>query len=213
MISQKELDQLHESVPPDYYVAGVRKNVLQRVWHGRRKAVLKKVLTERGGRILDLGCHGGYISQYIHDITGSEVWGIDISRQAIQYGRKNFPQLHLRVGDIQKKTQFASKQFEVITAFDVLEHVPKINNVIQEVRRLLKPEGYFVIGIPLEKKLLFRVAWNLWKKSRGQVWNDVHVHKFTIGGFKKIMNKNKFKEVKIWYSHARTYVILKYQKQ
>jgi 2-polyprenyl-3-methyl-5-hydroxy-6-metoxy-1,4-benzoquinol methylase len=213
MISQQDLDHKHSEVPPEYYAEGVKKNLFQKIWHGKRRVVIKKAINKRGGRLLDLGCHGGYMTNYLYHLTGGEVWGIDISVPAIDYARKKYPNLHFRVGDIQERTAFADDQFDWVTSFDVLEHVPNTGSAIKEARRVLKPGGFLVVGIPLENKLLFRIAWNLWKKYRGKVWEDVHIHIFSEKNFIKQVKKHKFDVIEAWKSHGRTYLMMKFQKR
>lgn len=183
------------------------------MWHGRRQAVMRKIFTKRGGRLLDLGCHGGYMTNYMHELIGGEVWGVDVSRPAIAYARKQYPQLHFRLGDIQQRTPFVTNYFDYVTMFDVLEHLPDAGAAISEAHRLLKPGGQFIIGIPLEKKFLFKLMWEPWKRVRGKVWNHVHVHQFSHKSFRTFMSRRKFREVKLWRSHGGTYLVAQYEKR
>lgn len=213
MTNQPQLDHIHEEVPPDYYAKGVERNFLQWLWHSRRKAVLRKVFDRRGGRLLDLGCHGGYMTNYLQQLIGGEVWGIDVSRPAIRYAREHYSHLHFRHGDVQQRLPFTADQFDWVTMFDVLEHLPRAGAAVREAHRVLKPGGHLVIAIPLEKKLLFKLMWESWKRTKGKVWKHVHVHQFSLADFRKFMERRRFKEVKIWRSHGGTYIVAKYEKQ
>ena len=98
-------------------------------------------------RVLDLGCGLGYGSRYL--CRGVSYLGIDISEDAISYCRQ--------VSDVKNVTfeQFNAtsiplpdSSFDVITAFEMLEHVPDPSTVVKEARRLLKPDGLFLSSTP-----------------------------------------------------------------
>jgi SAM-dependent methyltransferase len=175
VISDEELRERHQDVPPDYYDRGVRISRLQRLWHNRRRPVVERLLTGRGGQLLDLGCHGGYLTNVIAQASGAAVTGIDISPEAVAYARTHVPAAQFVVGDIQNGLPFRDGSFSMVTAFDVLEHVPHLDRLLREVGRVLVPGGLFVVGVPRET-LLWRLVWALWTRRRGAVWHDVHVH-------------------------------------
>nr|WP_241266709.1 class I SAM-dependent methyltransferase [Streptomyces scabichelini] len=52
-----------------------------------------------GGRIADVGCGPGQITQYLHQL-GLDVFGIDLSPGMIEQARANFPELDLEVGSM-----------------------------------------------------------------------------------------------------------------
>lgn len=214
MHSQQELDRLHEAVPPDHYRRGVRTNIFQWLWHTQRKHMARRIFAGlHGRRLLDLGCHGGYFTEYLARITGAEAWGVDISAPAIAYAEAQYPHMHFSQGDIQQRLPFPDAYFDFITNFDVLEHVPEPEKVIREAYRLLAPGGSFVVGIALEKKWLFRLMWKVWKWSRGKVWNHVHVHQFSLASFRAIMQASAFQEEAVLHSHLGTYITVRYTKK
>jgi len=45
-------------------------------------------------------------------------------------------------------SEFANKQFDIITLWHVLEHVSDLDAQIKELKRLLKPKGYLIIAVP-----------------------------------------------------------------
>lgn len=214
MHTQEELDRLHEAVPPDHYARGVQRNVFQWFWHTRRKAMARRIFRGlRGTRLLDLGCHGGYLTAFLARITNAETIGVDISAPAIFYATAHYPQIRFFQGDIQKPLPFSDASFDFITIFDVLEHVPDPRAVLREAYRLLAPNGSFIVGIALEQKPLFQLMWTVWRWSRGRVWNHVHVHKFSLRSFHGMMQDTGFHEEQLLSSHFRTYITVRFTKK
>lgn len=211
MISDDQLRARHQAVPPDYYDRGVRINAWQRVWHERRRPIVERLLIGRGGRLLDVGCHGGYLTRIIAQASRAAVTGIDISPPAVAYARAYVPAAQFVVGDIQDGLPFPDGNFETVTAFDVLEHVPRLESVLREVHRVLAPGGLFVIGVPRETRL-WRLVWTLWVKSRGAVWHDVHVHKFTPERLSEVITAQGFGERQRVVSHWGMYSVLTFER-
>ena len=182
-ISKAELDRIHKLVPADYYSNGIERNFLQRYWHRRRFSLITQEFKrlQLTGNILDIGCHGGDLTNVMSQTTSCKLYGIDISPAAIAFAQKRFAHINFSVSDFPSVHAFESGFFSAVTAFDVVEHLPDTAAVLSEVKRLLAPKGYFIIAVPNENPL-FRIVWWLWTKSRGQVWDGVHVHNFNREG-------------------------------
>ena len=71
-------------------------------------------------RILEIGCGIGTV---VHELSkkGHEVIGIDISSEAIEYGRKKYGDIHLEV-QAAETLPYKDKSFEVVLSFDLFEH-------------------------------------------------------------------------------------------
>ena len=74
---------------------------------------------------------------------GYGVTGVDFSEYACAYAKENFG-LDVRCGKLEDM-HLKEKQFDVITMWDVLEHVPDPNGILSEVRRLLKDDGIIFV--------------------------------------------------------------------
>jgi 2-polyprenyl-3-methyl-5-hydroxy-6-metoxy-1,4-benzoquinol methylase len=120
----------------------------------------RKVLPVEGkGRLLDFGCGGGSYLARMHR-QGWQVTGLDISPEAVRRVRE---ELHLPalVGSF-PCWELASGSFDVITMWQVLEHVHDPLEVLREAYRLLTPGGKLVISVPNIDSLPFRLFGSYW---------------------------------------------------
>lgn len=108
---------------------------------------LKQLCPKSSMRLLDVGCGVGY---YLKDAIdeGFDAYGIDISEYAIN---NPLPEVvgKTRLGGI-TDIPFGPDQFDVITAFDVIEHIhPRdTEKALIELYRVLKPDGILILTTP-----------------------------------------------------------------
>jgi len=172
----KTLLQLHEGVSPDHYDLAIKKNVFQKFWHWRRFNELSKITTPVNGKIVDIGCHSGLLTQKIVNWTGADkIYGLDISPKAIEKAKKRIKNGYFVVGDAQK-LPFKNNFFEAAFCIEMIEHVDFPQKVLAQIYRVVKKNGYAVILIPTDN-LLFKVIWFIWN-LRYPVWKHVHVQSF-----------------------------------
>ena len=104
--------------------------------------------------VLDIGSSTGIIANYLSKYFG-KVIGIDIDAPAIKYARDNFikENLAFEMGD-SMTLDFPQNMFDVVICAHVYEHVPDANRLIQEIHRVLRPDGvcYFAAGNRLNIK-------------------------------------------------------------
>ena len=99
----------------------VKRHVLD-VLRWASKAMNEDLLVGEGRRALDVGCAYGYTSRVLADL-GYETFGVDIST----YGTKQAKTLsgsQFLVCDAQTNMPFKAETFDLVTCFDVLEHLP-----------------------------------------------------------------------------------------
>ena len=103
-------------------------------------------------KILEAGCGLGRWMIHLDDL-GYSMSGIDISVQAIEKLKNIRPNLNLTLGDI-SSMPFEDGQFDAVLSVGVIEHDPEgPEKMLQEMNRVLRPDGVMIIIVPIENVL------------------------------------------------------------
>jgi len=153
--------------------------------------------------VLDLGCGGGNIVGYLNKhFPKWQVYGVDPSKRALSLAKKKYPQVKFSKSSAQR-LKFPDKKFDVVLALDVIEHVENYPKMISEAKRVMKQDGLFFVGLPLEKQfptiyaLLYKLGWD--KKKRQSVG---HINVFDSRGFISVFKKGGLTLQKmVWGGH------------
>lgn len=133
----------------------------------------------RKKRILDAGCGSGYGSAELARVA-ERVVGIDVSGEAISYAAANYRHPNLRyLRSSCAALPFPDRSFDLVIAFEVIEHVPDWQTLIEEARRVLAPGGQFIVSTPNA---------DYYAESRRQSGpNPWHVHEFEFQEFRQAL--------------------------
>jgi ubiquinone/menaquinone biosynthesis C-methylase UbiE len=101
-----------------------------------------------GRRVLDTGCGTGYGAAELAQ-SAAEVVGLDVAPEAIEYARANYPLPGLSfVLSSCTDVPFAQNSFELVVAFEVIEHLPDFRAFLNECGRVITPHGLFIVSSP-----------------------------------------------------------------
>jgi SAM-dependent methyltransferase len=107
-----------------------------------------------GRKILDIGCSIGMFLKVARD-RGWETTGLELNQRAYEYA-KNTLGLDVRK-QLLHEAGFAPESFNVVTLWEVLEHVPNPRDLIAQTHEILKPDGALALIVPNRNCLSARI--------------------------------------------------------
>ena len=192
-LSKRKLEVIWRQVPPDYYEKGKKRNLFQKVWHGRKWKILDRLLTGNPKTILDVGCASGHITGLIKKkFPNSNVTGTDVSKIFIDFAKIIYPNIKFYHYDAHN-LGFKDKSFNLIICTEVLEHVVNPKKVLEEIRRCLKDDGDLIVEMD-SGSIPFSIVWYLWKRfGPGKVWRSAHLTHFNSDKLEKLILDSGFR--------------------
>ncbi|AMS27892.1 hypothetical protein AEM51_13575 [Bacteroidetes bacterium UKL13-3] len=140
------------------------------------------------GKLMDLGCGLGYFLNGVVKDKTFDALGVDVSTEAIDYVKQKFG--YAVLGE-DKLDTIEEHSFDVITQWHVLEHVHLLNERMQQLKRMLKPNGTLFIAVPNSN------SWDA--KHYREFWDgyDVprHLYHFNQKSFGLLMQKHGFEVI------------------
>lgn len=120
-----------------------------------------RVCEERWSSIADIGCGTGYGTQLLSEM--GQVVGLDVSENAIGYAKATYSSGEYILGDA-SAAPFKDASFDAVTAFEVIEHLPEPEKLLEECHRILKRGGTLFLSSPnpahignILRKVLLRI--------------------------------------------------------
>jgi len=178
-----------------------------RRWDRRRgvdrrcRAVIARA-TVHTGRVLDVGCATGVFLDGMRR-WGWQAYGVEPNPVASAYARER---LGLDVVTAELEVAgLADEYYDVVTFWDVLEHVPDPRRTLAEARRVLRPGGLLVLSLPsigsIEARL-FGCYWAGWDQPR-------HLALFPSSVLVRLLNETGFirPEITAFTGHHGTLVL------
>lgn len=100
------------------------------------------------GRLLDVGFGQGEFLNAARNLN-LDLWGIDIAERNIEMAKRNYNLQNIYAESLE---DFANKEsiekFDILTAFELLEHLPDPASFLDLAKKTLKSQGYLVISTP-----------------------------------------------------------------
>jgi len=98
---------------------------------------------KHSGKLLDIGCATG-LFMLRAEAVGFDVYGVDVSEYAVSIARQRFGTRVIKSSV--EKANYPKEYFDVVTMFDVIEHLKDPRIVLKKVRTLMKDNGILVIN-------------------------------------------------------------------
>ncbi|NNK59723.1 MAG: class I SAM-dependent methyltransferase [Flavobacteriaceae bacterium] len=163
---QPSLDTLPSYYKSDDYIShtDASRNLFEKAYHVIRQVALKRKLklintfSEDSKTLLDIGCGTG---DFLQAALKNEwrVTGIEPNEKARKIANEK---TNHQVFEVEHLNTLEAHSFDVITLWHVLEHLPKLQEHIELLKRLLKPNGRLIIAVPNYKSFDARYYKSFW---------------------------------------------------
>jgi ubiquinone/menaquinone biosynthesis C-methylase UbiE/transcription elongation factor Elf1 len=155
----------------------------------RKKRLIKSICPD-GKSLLDFGCGTGeFLAVMKNDGWNSK--GIEPGVTAREFAKNSHL---LDVIEPQEMHKIASNFFDIITLWHVLEHVHKLNESVEELKRILKDNGKLVVAVPnnnASEQLIYKQFWAAYDVPR-------HLYHFNVESIAQFFIKHKMTIVKTY---------------
>jgi SAM-dependent methyltransferase len=198
---------------PVYYESGhyishsaTRRGIVSKLYLLARSFTVKKkfrfvskLAPVTKGRILDIGCGTGELLATFKK-NGWESTGIEPNEIARREATKNYG---LSVFEPSRLKILPSGHYSVISLWHVMEHIDNLADTMNEIRRLLDPEGIIIVAVPNSNALDARIYGNYWA-----AW-DVprHLYHFTRQSMDRLFSEYGFQLLNVYPMKLDAYYV------
>ena len=140
-----------------------------------------------GTNMLDIGCAQGFFL-FSASKAGYTTKGVEVSQDAAEYAKREFG-LSVEAKPFEE-VAFSDAHFDVVTLWQVLEHVPHPLMTLKEVRRILRPGGLVVASTPdiggIPAKILGKKWWDI---------KRLHINQFATSTLANVLRNAGFRNI------------------
>lgn len=188
-LSKANRTDIHSS---ESYYQRYRDGIASSCGHGYMQArkVGKLNSLSVGARLLDVGCGTGEFLRAAIE-AGWEGMGIDVSEAASEFARSNYG-IEVITGDL-REIGLPPSSFDVVTLWEVLEHMSSPTRCLAEINRILVADGVLAISVPNAESFQARMQreeFVQWKPS-------YHIYHFSPETLRKLLEKTGFQVIQI----------------
>lgn len=159
----------------------------------------------KGDMVLDLGSGNGQNAIKAARLAKAVV-GLEKDEDLIEMARRiakssKIKNTAFKKGDLEKKLDIKNGTFDKVIFLDVLEHLYKRDQALDEIHRVMKPRGLLIVGVPNKD-----TSWKKLQRSYGvcSFSDPDHKIEFSQSSIKNLLKKHKFKIVNFDYDSYDT---------
>lgn len=158
---------------------------IRRCLNGRRPLHVEPIRS-----VLDIGCASGALLQELPEIPFRA--GIDIAEEQVLRVRQKGLEAH--VCNLEhERLPYDDESFEMVLAFDVVEHVFNTDHILNEINRVLKPGGVFIGSVPnIYQPMSLWMMLMDYTPMYAARYRGLHVRDFTIRLFRQALRAHGF---------------------
>ena len=163
--------------------------------HNSRLSLIEDLYPEKGN-LLDIGCGAGFFLNSAKE-RGWNCYGMEILPEYVKYAQENFALENIHQESIDESLNFEANTFDVITLWDLIEHLRNPLESLKKIHEVMKPGGLLVMWTPnVKNAILLREKWTGYKILQ-------HFYFFSGESLTHLLEKAGFKIVSLKTNKAR----------
>ena len=165
-------------------------------------AFARRFLEGRSGRLLDVGCGLGYFVRHAAAVPGWQAYGREISQQAVGFAQTQLGLSTVSCGRVED-TAYEPYSFDIITLWDVIEHIPDPHPLLGSVHGLLRPGGLLFMHTPnvriqLPKARLKKLLKGM-RPGVHYLEPKDHMNIYSASALSRVLERSGFRDIR--YTH------------
>ena len=177
-------------------------------WNMRRLSIFNQGVKIASGsrklnRILDIGSGEGFFLNLCL-ANGWEVFGVEVNSELVKFTEEMFG-IKVFDGPLED-ARFPENHFDVVTFWNVLEHLSAPDTALRETYRILRPGGCILVRFPnatfhVNCRRLFVNAYKFWKGIKRFHYSVIHSYSFNLSTISKYLRNAgfRFSELQNWH--------------
>ncbi len=142
-------------------------------------------------KVLDVGCAAGFFLRVMKE-QGHQVRGVELSPEIAQLAIEQLGERNMHVGQMadlpEDKPGFEPQSFDIVTLWDVVEHVPDPQDLLRRLHRMLKPSGVLVIETQNVDSRLAGLLGRRWQHYK----HEEHLYHFNPQTMRRLLDQAGF---------------------
>ena len=170
----------------------------------RRMKFVDRFIPERA-RVLDVGCAAGYFLRVMRD-RGHDAYGIEVSEAIASEAVERVGEGRIHVGTLgsvpEARQGFAHESFDLVTLWDVLEHIPDPQSLLRQARSMLKPDGCLIVetqNVDSRFATMLGPRWHHYKHQE-------HIYHFNPATARRLLEQSGFAIAELTSAFGGKYV-------
>ncbi|MBK8977836.1 MAG: class I SAM-dependent methyltransferase [Planctomycetes bacterium] len=172
----------------------------------RRTRLVRRYLpTDRPARILDVGCAAGYFLRVMQDL-GHDVRGVEVSEAIAGDAQASLGAERVWVGTLdsvpREQPGFEPGSFDLVSMWDVIEHVPDPQQLLRDALAMLRPTGHLLIETQNVDSRFANVLGPKWHHYK----HEEHIYHFNPHTIRMVLDQAGFDVARLTSAFGGKYV-------
>lgn len=156
------------------------------------------------GKLLDVGCGLGYFVRRICSFPSWQAIGYETSKAAVQFAQEKLRLENVFHGRVEE-SNLPKNYFDIVTLWDVIEHVPDPDPMLSHLSSILKDDGILFLHTPnihiqLPKARITKLLRGMNPRLHYLEAKD-HINIYSMNTISEVLHRNRFYNIEFIHLH------------